>query len=277
MAFLEPARRLIVNADDFGRSSGINQAVLRAHCDGILTTASLMVNGDACDEAVAIARQNPNLGVGLHLSLVCGRSSLPHDEIPGLVDEQDHFSQSPVATGFRYFACRSLRTQLHREIAEQFARFQQTGLPMDHVNGHLNLHLHPTIFGLLMREARTLNVRRFRLTRDPLGLNLGLARGEWFYRLSHAVIFTLLSRRAVPRLRQLDIRHTRSVFGLLQNGRVTEDYILGLLPRLPPGDTELYAHPTADEPTGELAALLSPKVKALARELKLERIRYQDL
>src|SRR5713226_2061196 len=79
------ARRLIVNADDFGRSSSINQAVIRAHREGILTTASLMVNESAFDEAVALARQSPNLGVGLHLTLLCGHSALTPDRIPGLV------------------------------------------------------------------------------------------------------------------------------------------------------------------------------------------------
>src|ERR1051325_4807396 len=79
------ARRLIVNADDFGRSSSINQAVIRAHREGILTTASLMVNEPACAEAVQMANDNPRLGVGLHLTLLCGHSALPATAIPGLV------------------------------------------------------------------------------------------------------------------------------------------------------------------------------------------------
>ena len=76
-------RRLIVNADDFGRSASINQAVIRAHREGILTTTSLMVNEPAFEEAVALARENPTLGVGLHLTLLCGHSALPPEEIPG--------------------------------------------------------------------------------------------------------------------------------------------------------------------------------------------------
>ena len=81
---------------------------------------NLMVNGDACDEAVALARENPKLGVGLHLSLVCGRAALPPREIPGLVNATGHFSDNPVATGFRYFANRSLAPQLRAEIAAQW-------------------------------------------------------------------------------------------------------------------------------------------------------------
>src|SRR5579885_3332619 len=74
-------RRLVVNADDFGRSASINAAVIRAHREGVLTTASLMVNEPACAEALALARENPRLGVGLHLTLLMGRAALPPAEI----------------------------------------------------------------------------------------------------------------------------------------------------------------------------------------------------
>src|SRR5712671_178540 len=90
-----PNRRLIVNADDFGRSRSINEAVIRAHREGILTSASLMVNEEASAEAIALARENPQLGVGLHLTLLCGHSALPRETIPGLVDAQRQFGNNP--------------------------------------------------------------------------------------------------------------------------------------------------------------------------------------
>src|SRR6266567_2315923 len=98
-----PQRRLIVNADDFGRSPSINEAVIRAHREGVLTTASLMVNEPACDEAAALARENPGLGVGLHLTLVLGHSALAASQIPGLVNGQQKFTDNPASAGFRYF------------------------------------------------------------------------------------------------------------------------------------------------------------------------------
>jgi chitin disaccharide deacetylase len=170
MAALEPPRRLIVNADDFGQSHSINQAVIRAHREGILTSASLMVNGPAAEEAIALARQHPTLGVGLHLTLICGTSSLPPGAVPNLVDSQARFSSHPVATGFHYFTRPQLRNELRRELAAQFKRFHATGLPLDHVNGHLHFHLHPTVFQLLMEQAGEWKIRHLRLTRDPLGL-----------------------------------------------------------------------------------------------------------
>jgi len=277
MGDVNAPRRLIVNADDFGRSSSINEAVIKAHRDGILTTASLMVNGSAFAEAVELARQNPKLGVGLHLSLVCGRSTLKPTEIPGLVDNRYQFSDSPVATGFRYFANPGLRAQLRHEIIAQFDKFALTKLKLDHVNGHLNMHLHPTIFSILRRHAHDLKIKHMRVTRDRFWLNTRIAGGEWLYRVSHAVIFNLLSRRARPALQQQGIKHTKHVFGLLQNSRVHEDYVKRLLPQLPAGDSELYSHPSLDEFKHEYEALVSPAVRQAVDDHGIRLIRYQDL
>ena len=90
-------------------------------------------------------------------------------------------------------------------------------------------------------------------------------------------MFRLLSARARPVLERLEIGHTRRVFGLLQNGRVDEGYVAGLLARLPPGDSELYSHPSLDQFRNEFDALVSPRVKALAGTGKIRLIRYQDL
>lgn len=267
----------MVNADDFGRSRSINEAVIRAHREGILTTASLMVGGDAVDEAVDLARANPGLGVGLHLTLVCGRSVLAPERIPGLVDPAGEFSGNAPWAGFRYWAVGGLREQLRDEVAAQFERFRATGLVLDHVNGHLHLHLHPVVFDVLAEHAREWGIGRMRLTRDSLAISRRTSRGRWGYRLSHALAFGLLSRRAAPVLQGLGVRHTDAVFGLLQDGRVDEPYVLGLLPLLPAGDVELYSHPSMDRFRAEFEALVSPRVRERVRELGLELVRYQDL
>lgn len=277
MAARDSARRLIVNADDFGRSQSINEAVIRAHQEGILTTASLMVNGSAFEQAVRLARENPQLGVGLHLSLVCGRSSLKPTEIPGLVDDRYNFSNHPVWAGLRYFFVPALRSQLRHELHAQFQKFRLTGLPLDHVNGHLHLHLHPTVLSILLRYARDWNVQAVRLTRDRFWLNCALARGRLFYRTSHAIAFTLLASRARGSFQKMGLRHTNHVFGLLQDGLVDEAFLCGLLPRLPAGDSEVYSHPSLEEFPHEAAALISPKVKSLVASQRIQLIRYQDL
>jgi hopanoid biosynthesis associated protein HpnK len=269
--------RLIVNADDFGLSHYVNDAVIRAHRDGILTSASVMVNEPACDEAVKLAKENPKLGVGLHITLLMGHSALPPGKIPGLVNNRGEFSDSPVSTGMKYFFNSGLREQLRAEIRAQFEKFRATGLPLDHVNGHLHFHLHPAVFKILMEESDTLGISHLRLTRDCFSRSRRTSHGHLLYRISHAAIFEMLSSRARRPLEQKKIRHARITFGLLQNARVDEEYILKLLPELPPGDSELYSHPSLGEFKHEFDALVSPRVRELVNKLGIELIRYQDL
>ena len=270
-------RRLIVNADDFGRTHSINEAVVRAHREGILTTASLMVNEPGFDEAVALAKENPQLGVGLHLTLLCGHAALKPERIPGLANTRGEFSNGPVGVGLRYFVRRELREPLRAEIHAQFEKFRATGLPLDHVNGHLHYHLHPAVFRILMDDARALCIRHVRLTRDCFWLNARLAHGRWLYRISHAVILGWLARRARRQLTTLDIRHTQRVFGLLQDSHVGEEFIMKLLPQLPAGDSELYSHPSLDKFKHEFDALISSRIRELVNQLGIRLIRYQDL
>jgi hopanoid biosynthesis associated protein HpnK len=271
------SRRLIVNADDFGRSPSINEAVIRAHREGILTSASLMVNEPASEAAVELARQNPSLGIGLHLTLALGRAALSPREIPGLVNERGEFSEKPFATGFSYFFRTGLREQMRKEIHAQFARFRATGLPLDHVDGHLHFHLHPAVFGILWQDAEQLGIRHLRLTREPFWMDALLVRGRRWYRAFHAMIFFSLVWYLRLRFSLKKFRHTQRVFGLLEDSHVDEQYLLKLLPALPPGDSELYSHPSLDKFKHEFDALVSPRLRELMEKLGIERIRYRDL
>src|ERR1051325_6637824 len=270
-------RPLIVHSHAFRRSRSINEAVIRAHREGILTTASVMVNEPDCAEAVALAKENPKLGVGLHLSLICGRSALPPSKIPALANRRGEFGCNPVAVGMKYHFNLGLREQLRAEIHEQFARFRATSLPLDHVNGHLHLHLHPTVFGILMQDADQLGIRHLRLTREPFWMDVPLASGRRLSPAAHGAIYFWLAGRAQGALLRKQIRHAHRVFGLLQNDRVDEAYVLKLLDILPPGDSELYSHPSLDKFKHEFDALVNPRVKARVEKLGIQLIRYRDL
>lgn len=275
MARADRVRRLIVNADDFGASSDINQAISQAHERGILTSASLMVGGEAFAEAVQIARDFPRLAVGLHLTLVCGRSLLPPSELAGLVDQTGRFSADPVRVGWKYFKEPELLAPLQREVAAQLEMFRATGLELDHINGHLHMHLHPVILNAIL--ALSDSTVPIRLTRDRFWLNARLQKGRWLDRAFHAAVFHLLARRAEALLRGTRRRFVPVVFGLLQNGRVDETYLSRLIPRLPRGDSELYSHPSLDKGKDELNALTSPRVRELVRDQEIHLIRYRDV
>jgi predicted glycoside hydrolase/deacetylase ChbG (UPF0249 family) len=166
---------------------------------------------------------------------------------------------------------------LRAEIGAQFEKFHATGLPLDHVNGHLNMHLHPVVLGILTENAQTWGIRSMRLTCDRFFLNARIASGQWAYRASHAVIYRMLSDWARPRLAGKMIRHTNAVFGLMQTSRVDCTYIEKLLPRLPPGDSELYSHPSLDHSKNEFDALVSPAIRTMLQHQGIQLIRYQDL
>jgi hopanoid biosynthesis associated protein HpnK len=246
-------KKLIINADDFGLSNGANRAVIRAYREGILTSTSLMVGGRAFAEAVTLAGENPGLQVGLHLTLLQGRAVLPPEELPGLVDREGNFPIDPVRTGMRYFFRRSLRRELQREIEAQILRFRETGLPLSHIDGHLNIHMHPTVFSVLSELMPKYGIGSFRLTRENLARDPGDDGTRRFGRKLDAFIFGRLAENCRPVLDRLGIRYSDEVKGLLNSGRMTEEYLLKVLDGLEPGCTEIYFHPGC-LPDPELAA-----------------------
>lgn len=280
-------RRLIVNADDFGLSSGVNRAVELAWQQGILTQTSLMAGGAAFDEALEIARRNPGLQVGLHLTLAQGRPVLPPEQIPGLVGADGCFPDNPVAVGMKLFFDPTLRLQLRAEIEAQLLKLKQAGIPLSHIDGHLNIQMHPTVFALLTELMPLHGINSFRITRERLFRNLRHDRSRMMGKTAERVIFGALSAHAVPSLKWHGIAHAAEVKGILNSGRITEDYLLAALGELVPGTTEIYLHPGClpdDEISRrmpdyrheqELAALVSPAVKKRLKELNISLCNYR--
>ena len=149
---------LIITADDFGLHESVNQAVERAHREGVLSAASLMVAAPAAADAIARARALPSLRVGLHLVLADGRSILPHAAIPDLVDAKGRFGDRMARDGVRFFFLPWVRRQLAAEIRAQFEAFAASGLPLDHVNTHKHFHLHPTLLRADYRHRPTVRL-----------------------------------------------------------------------------------------------------------------------
>jgi chitin disaccharide deacetylase len=260
---------LIITADDFGCSTAVNEAVVKGWQDGILTGASLMVTGAAWEEAVELARQQPGLQVGLHLTLVQGRSVLHHGGFPSLTDREGSFPDDPLLAGLRMFFLKPLYQQLRREIEAQLDRFAATGLTLSHIDGHCNMHMHPTVFAMLCQLLPHYGISTFRLSRERLAAELRLSCDRVAGKAVDAFIFGRLASRCRPELQLRRIGFAAEVKGLLNSGRMTEDYLLKALDTLQEGITEIYLHPSEnDSPllpdyrqSAELAALLSRKVR----------------
>ena len=280
-------KELIINADDFGLSSGANRAIIKAWQDGILTSTSLMVAGSAFEEAVALARANPGLQLGLHLTLVQGRGIMAHPGFPSLVDSSGDFTNDPVMAGMRYFFLKPLRKQLYREIEGQILRFLDTGIPLSHLDGHLNIHMHPVVFDILLELMPKYGITSFRLSRERFFNDISIDRRRLVGKAVDAFIFASLARRCEPELAKRRISYSGEVKGLLNSGSMTEGYLLKALDTLDEGLTEIYFHPgcyPCDElkkwmpdylHEGELAALTSLAVKEKLKTLGIALRNYR--
>jgi hopanoid biosynthesis associated protein HpnK len=252
------------SADDFGLTESVNEGIERAHLDGALQAASLMVAAPAAADAVRRSRANPTLRVGLHLVVIEGPAVLPPAAIPGLVDATGTFPSDQLRLGIDYFFRPRIRRQLAAEIRAQFAAFAATGLRLDHANAHKHMHLHPTVGAMMLRIGREFGLDRIRIPAEPPAV---LARCGTNAGFGDAVLYrwtNVLRRQA----RAAGIATNDHCFGLAWSGHMTTDRIRRLLANVPDGDSEIYFHPAARrdavlerlmpdyEHEAELAALL---------------------
>jgi chitin disaccharide deacetylase len=262
-------KTITFSADDFGLSEAVNEGIEKAHRDGILQSASLMVAAPAAADAVRRAKSNPTLRVGLHLVVIEGPAILPHTRIPDLVDETGQFPSNQLTLGLNYFFHPGIRRQLRAEIQAQFAAFAATELTLDHANAHKHMHLHPTVGAMLLKAGAEHGLRRIRVPAEPPDV------------MAHCGTQATLGDKLLYRWTRLLRRQARTAgvatndhcFGLAWSGHMTADRLNRLLPNLPDGDSEIYFHPAARrdavldrlmptyEHEAELAALLDKRLR----------------
>jgi hopanoid biosynthesis associated protein HpnK len=266
---------LIVNADDFGWSSGVNRAVAQLHDSGILTSASLMVTGPAADEAVALAKERPGLAVGLHLALVLAPPALPPAQLPRLVGKSGSLPDAYHAAALRYTLLPGWRQEMEAEAQAQFARFATIGLPWSHVDAHLHLSLSPAVFAIARKLAQQYRVPGFRVPQDePLpGEHLSLR--AWM----EAWALRRIGSWQRHQLRRIELVTTDRCYGYFHSGRLTETYLTQLVEALPDGDFELHCHPDLDTEAGreETAALESASFREALARRRVQLCTYAEL
>ena len=234
-------QNITFSADDFGLTESVNEAVEKAHRDGILQAASLMVAAPATADAVRRAHANPSLRVGLHLVVIEGPAALPQTEIPDLVDTGGQFPSGQLRLGLNYFFRPRVRRQLWAEINAQFAAFAATGLILDHANAHKHMHLHPTVGAMLLKAGVAHGLPRIRIPAEPPYV---IARCGTTTTLADKLLYhwtTILRRQA----KAAGVATNDHCFGLAWTGHMTTARIRRLLPNLPDGNSEIYFHPAA--------------------------------
>jgi hopanoid biosynthesis associated protein HpnK len=269
---------LVVVADDFGRSSSVNEAVAEAHDKGIVTSVSIMPGGKGFEEAVLIARRSDRLSTGLHVTLCDGRSVLPKQEIPDLVDGTGHFEKNAARAWLKY-SRRALRQQIEREVEAQFDILEKAGITITHVDSHHHLHMHPGIFPLVCGHASARGVRWIRIVHEPISrLFFTGRRGaapfiEW-------AVFGCLAARHRRTAEGQGLRFADRVYGLSTTGSLDEPRVTEMLERMnDTGIYEMFVHPVSTTTAGrrELRAITSEAVRRRIVSAGIRLMGYREL
>jgi hopanoid biosynthesis associated protein HpnK len=236
-------RRLIVNADDFALTGGVNRAVQELHAQGVLTSATLMARAPATDQAIRQALETPSLGVGCHVVLVDGEPVLPPGEIRNLVDQQTGLFHSALGTFLRRVLSGSIHAaEVEAEAAAQIAVLQQRGLQLTHIDTHKHTHMFPAVLRPVLRAARAAGIRAVRNPFEPLWARRATPNAP-FARSIQVALLRWLQPAFQRIVAEEGFTTTEGALGVLATGTLDATTINSLLKQMPPGTWELVTHP----------------------------------
>jgi chitin disaccharide deacetylase len=277
--------RLIINADDFGLTAGVNRAVIELHRAGLLTSATLMARAAATEEAIELARATPLLGVGCHVVLVDGEPVLNGIELPTLADPRTgHFHATLGGLVRRLAVSRIKLAEIEVEAAAQIELLQSRGLRLTHIDTHKHTHMFPAVLRPVLRAARAAGIRAIRNPFEPAWSLRATPGAPWLRRAQVALL-----RRLEPAFRRIVAEEgfttTDGAIGVLATGTLDAATVASLLRNLPHGAWELVTHPGYNDADlssvrTRLTASRDTERKALRAVLdfpSIERISFADL
>ncbi len=246
-----------------------------------------MPGGAAFDEAVRLAAANPGMAVGIHVTCVAGKSVLPHDKVPRLVNQCGNFLEDPARAALKYFFCKSTRKELLRELDAQFDKFFSSGLRCSHIDSHCHMHVNPAVLDMVVELGEKYGISTMRVPDDDFFSAVGFF-DKPLLMAGNALVFKLLCARMRDVLRKRGFRFAQRVYGNLLTGSLGSDYTLSVLDNVPAGISEIYFHPAlpgdASAPDRkslqhlrELGILLDPRVRSKVDELGIAPANYFDL
>jgi chitin disaccharide deacetylase len=258
-------RRLIVNADDFALTSGVNRGILEAHRRGIVTSATLMACGSEFQEAVALAKQAPTLSVGCHVLLVDATPMLDLPKVSSLVFENSgvfQFRESLARFAMLAVTGRLDEQQIEAEVTAQIRKLQETGIQLSHLDSHKHTHMFPAVFRPMLRAAKNCGIRAVRNPFEPL-LFTGISHLKRRFQLGILRSFRASFRQA---LTEAGMSTPDGCIGIVATGGLSLETFQALMENLPQGTWEFVSHPGYND-----AALSSIKTRLrAAREVELE-------
>jgi predicted glycoside hydrolase/deacetylase ChbG (UPF0249 family) len=251
-------KRLIVNADDFGLTAGVNRAIAECHQRGVVSSATLMATGGALAEAAELSHRMPELNVGCHVVLVDGEPLLPASEVRSLLAPGTSRFYHTIGEILRAVAAgRFQAAEVEAEAGAQMARLQEAGVRLSHFDSHKHTHMFPSILRPLLRAAAARGVKALRNPFEPPGvLGLGELLGNrtlLVRRCQTTVLRACLRRRWLRAVREAGFATTDGSLGVAGTGSLDEFGLRNLLQRMPEGTWELVCHPGYND--GDLAGV----------------------
>jgi len=257
-------KRIIINADDFGLSRSVNEGIIKAHRDGVLTSATLMANTPGFDQAVALAKENPGLGVGLHLNIVRGRPVSRPETVSSLLAADGRFPGRASVVMRRLFLGRMNKAEFERELRAQVEKALAAGVRLSHFDSEKNLHVLPPFFKLALTIGRDYGLSKVRFVRE---FRFSSAPGQSL----KAAFLSLSCAGMKGRLRRAGLVITDRFYGISYSGRLTAAAIDRILSREEDGSAEIMVHPGfVDQGLLDLEATVGPYYINKYREAELE-------
>ena len=286
-------KRLIVNADDFGFTRGVNRAVVRAFRSGIVTSTTIMANGEAFQDAAELALANPGLGVGCHLAVVGGLAVAAAADVSSLVDNDGVLPRTLTRLMFKLARGSVPTEELTKEFRAQLERVAQAGIKLTHLDTHKHSHTHPRVMKALVLAASEFGIK---CVRNPFESTFSLKGprplSDWSY-LKQYALSAAVSPGAIQfkrLVRENGLKTPDRFFGVKVTGMLDSSAIRSIMESLGEGTAELMCHPgeyDADlerahtrlkrERERELEALSDPNLRRLAEEQGIQLINYREL
>jgi len=285
-------RRLIVNADDFGLTYGVNRAIVEAHEHGIVTSATLMANGNAVSQAIDLTASAPRLSVGCHVLLVDGSPVCDAAQVSSLIIE----SGTPrFRTSIFDFALQCMRGKLvpnevETEVTAQIRKLQAGGIVVSHLDTHKHTHLFPQVLRPLLQAARNCGVRAVRNPAEPIRLARVATKPALWKRWAQVRVLNRLAREFRAAVKDAGMITPDGTLGVVVTGVMDEQLLKAIIERIPEGTWELVCHPGYDDDdlarvgtrlrssrVRELELLKSPTMRKELENHEIELISYRDL
>ena len=239
--------RLIVHADDFGLSEKVNEGIVDAHRNGILTSTSIMACAPAFDHAVRLAKETPSLDIGVHLTLVEEPPLTDPAKIPSLVDETGHFHKHVTVFAKRYFQGLINPDEVRVELDAQITRILDAGLKVSHLDSHQHVHMLPGILSVAQDLGRKHGIAPMRLPREPVSPYMLTSAGG-LSRIAQQIVLNHFCQRARKGFGPTTDRFAGFYYG----GKLDTKALLRVVSSLPEtGSCELMCHPGVDDPASE--------------------------